>query len=524
MPHASAEELEPNLLLPFEQGWPSPAPTARAQALDWRPPRDGVEVRPLALAGERGGQFDMRKFSGWLRDADVIDQGPIELSGATVTLPHGMRLMRRFDTIVRRVYEDQGYEEYDYPLLVPSAVLEPTRKIMSLDNALLYVGDDEDWRTNRKHMVLTPTGEGAVYTHWSRKVRSRADLPLRTYRRTRYFRPSRSGRSVFRAIEAMDVYEFQACFADRPAAQQGFTAAVGMARQLCSEMHIPVLWGTRPPWTNNAGVSDVTIGGDVPLPHGSTIQVGSVYQQGRRFSELYDVGYRDGADRHYTHHVTGALTRRLVLVNLMLGMSADGELLLHPDLAPVQVGLTLSGGDAQERADALELVRRLEGLGVRGDLRLCDDRREVGRVQAAWRRQGMPLRIYLQARRNQGDLTRAVVVRADTRHEAVLLAENVSTLAHLVPPALDEVATGYLRRAGQFVRGQCRTADKSTVRDVLATRGVAVVPLLATEEAVTTVSSWGLGEVLGLCRTAEPDDCVVTGKPTFTRAYISPRR
>jgi prolyl-tRNA synthetase len=518
------DELDANLLLPFEEAELAEVPRARAQALDWRPPRDGSVVRPLALAGEQGGRFDMRRFSGWLRDAGVIDQGPIELSGATVTLPHGMRLMRRFDTIVRRIYEDYGYEEYDYPLLVPASVLEPTRKIMSLDNALLYAGDDDDWRENRKRMVLTPTGEGAVYTHWSKLVRGRADLPLRTYRRTRYFRPSRSGRSVFRAIEAMDVYEFQACFADRPAAQKGFDAGVAMARRLCAEMHIPVLWATRPPWTNNAGVSEVTIGGDVPLPHGSTIQVGSVYHQGQRFSQLYDVGYRDGADYHHTHHVTGALTRRLVLVNLMLGMSDDGELLLHPDLAPVQVALTLADGDEQERSGARALVARLAERGVRCDLRVVGDRKEVGRSQAQWRRQGVPLRVYLQPRRNPGDRTKAVVVRADTRHEAVLLTEDLSALADRLPAALDEVATGYRRRAWQFVRGQCRPADASTVRDVLAARAVAVAPLLATAETVTAVSSWGLGEVLGLRRTAEPGRCVVTGQPTFTSAYISPRR
>ncbi|MFI5758523.1 hypothetical protein [Streptomyces sp. NPDC051569] len=518
------DELDLSAILPWDQGEPPAPPRPRADALPWQPPRDGATVIPLTAADGAAGRFDMRRFAGWLRDADVIDQGPIELPGATVTLPYGMRLMRRFDGIVRQVYERRGYEEYDYPLLVPSSVLEPSRKIMPLDGALLFAGDDADWGAERKRMVLTPTGEGAVYTHWAQMVRTSADLPVRAYRRTRYFRPARSGRSVFRAIEASDVYEFQACFADDATAREGFTDAVAMARRLCAEMHVPALWGTRPPWTNNAGVADVTVGGDVPLPQGTTIQVGSVYQQGRRFSEIYGVGYRDRTGFHHTHHVTGALTRRLVLMHLMLGMDAAGELLVHPDLAPVQVAVTLSGGDAQEQDEARALVDQLGRLGVTGSLDITDDRKQVGRLHQRWRRQGVPLRVYLQSRRRPGDRTRAVVVRADTRHEAVLLTDNAAQLAELLPAALDEVGTGYLARTREFVRRQCHPADRNNVREILAARAVAVTPLRATREAVTEAGSWGLGEVLGLRRLTEPALCVVTGEPTSTVAYLSPRR
>ncbi|MEU7360184.1 MULTISPECIES: hypothetical protein [Streptomyces] len=517
------EELSPDAVLPWDQGEPPAPPRESATALPWRPPRDGHRPRALVSA-EGSADFDMGRFAGWLRDAGVLDTGPIELPGATVTLPYGMRLMRRFDTLVRSVYEDHAYEEYDYPLLVPSSVLEPSRSLMSLDGALVFAGDDEDWDAGRKRMVLTPTGEAAVYTHWAQMVRTARDLPIRAYRRTRYFRPARAGRSVFRAIEALDVYEFQACFADGPAAREGFTDAVAMARRLCTEMHVPVLWATRPPWTNNTGVSEVTIGGDVPLPRGTTIQVGCVYQQGDRFSSLYGVGHREDGVLHNTHHVTGALTRRLVLMHLLLGMDSQGELLVHPDLAPVQVAVTLSGGDVDERTGAHALVKRLRQLGVTAELQIAE-RKQVGRIHQRWRRQGVPLRVYLQPRRSPADRTRAVVVRADTRHEAVLLTDDAAQLAELLPPALAEVGTGYLVRTREFVRRMSRPADSAdTVREVLAARGVAVAPLRATREVVTAVGSWGLGEVLGLRRMQHPAPCVVTGRPTFTSAYISPRR
>ncbi|MFD0530489.1 hypothetical protein ACFQ1I_33475 [Kitasatospora arboriphila] len=501
---------------------PEPPPVP-APALPWHPPHDGTQVRALVDTPLQDGGFDLGRFARWLREADVLDQDPIELPGATVTLPHGMRLIRRFDEIAMRTYERHGYEQYDYPMLVPDSVLEPTRRIMSLEGSLLYAGDDGDWAADRRRMVLTPTGEGAVYTHWARIVRSRHDLPLRTYRRARYFRPARSGRSVFRAIEAPDIYEFQACYADAEQAREGLADAVAMADRLCTEMHVPVLWSRRPPWTNNTAVSETTIGGDVPLPHGGTLQTGCLYGQGSRFSELYDVGFREGAERRHTHHVTGALTRRLVLTHLMLGMDSEGGLLVHPDLAPVHVALTLTTDDAEQQAEAA-------GWSTCSPPAACAA--NCGPVRAArppahhrrWRRQGVPLRVYLQPRRRPGDRIRAVVVRCDTREEAVLLPDDLGSLAALLPAAVAEVGAGYLRRARGFARRQCRLVDRAdTAREVLAERGVAVAPLADTRESVLEVAGWGLGEVLGFREASEAAPCAVTGRPTTSVAYISPR-
>ncbi|MER7667356.1 hypothetical protein ABTY61_02685 [Kitasatospora sp. NPDC096128] len=517
-------ELDPTGVLPWDDAALPAPPAPVPPTLPWEPARGGAKVVALTDAAEphREG-FDLGRFATWLRDADVLDQGPIELPGATVTLPYGMRIIRRFNDVVAGACEQAGFEEFDYPMLVPDSVLEPTREIMPLKGSLLYAGSDEDWAAGRKRMVLTPTGEGAVYSHWAKMVRSRRDLPIRAYRKARYFRPARAGRSVFRAIEAQDIYEFQACYADRADALEGFEQATVMARKVGDRLHVPVLWSTRPPWTNNTQVSDRTIGGDVALPHGATLQVGCLYDQAQRFSRLYGVGFREGAEQVFTHHVTGALTRRLVLTHLMLGMDSEGELLLHPDLAPVQIALTLAGDDTQELADARELAARLTARGVRCELRTEPDRRAVGRLHKRWRRQGVPLRVYLQARRDAGDRTRAVVVRADTREEAVLLPAELTALADVLPGALAEVGNGYLRRAWGFAQRQCRTADSASVRQILTERAVAVAPLEASEEAVDAVSQWRLGEVLGFRRAPRPAPCVVTGRTVTTVAYLSPR-
>ncbi|MEU7524206.1 hypothetical protein AB0A74_00570 [Saccharothrix sp. NPDC042600] len=513
------DELDASVLVAHEAMPPPPPPPPAV--FDWRPCPAHV-ARPLTEAGDR---FDLGDFTTWLHAAGVVDTSAIDLPGATVTLPFGMRLLGRMEAVVRDRYEAHGYEEYDYPLLVPATALEPTRRLMPLENALVSAGDDRDWAAGRKRMVLTPTGEAAVYTHWARVVRHRSDLPIRSYRRTRYYRPARPGRGVFRGIEALDVFEFQSCHAVEREAHAAFGDAFAMCREVAAALHVPVLWATRPPWTNNAAVAEVTIGGDVPLPRGSTIQVASVYRQGQRFSTVYDVAYREHGRRVHTWHVTGALTRRLLLMHLMLGMDADGELLVHPDLAPTQVALTMAGGDADEQAAARRLAAALDRRGVRCRSSFPVGRDEVGRAHRDWRRQGVPLRLYLHAGRAPGERVKVVVVRADTRAEAVLLPERLDTLADALARALAEVGAGYLQRVRRFVTDRCRAAaDRDSAKEVLAGRAVAVLPLTADRRSVQEVASWGLGEVLGLRRAAEPRPCVVSGRPTTAVAFVSARR
>lgn len=479
----------------------------------------GATGRPRGM-GEREKQCTQREFAGHLEQAELIDLRTVELPGSMVTLPFGMRMMNRFEAVARRHYEDNGFEEHDYPLLVPPSVMDPTKELLHLEGALLFAGDDLDWNAGRKRAVLSPTGEATVYTHWARSVRTAKDLPILMYRQARYFRPARSGRGLFRSIEATGVYEFQACYPDRAASDAGLVAASRMARRLCEDMHVPTLWSSRPPWTNNLAVAERWIGGDVPLPHGATLQVGCLYDQGDRFSRRYGVSWKDNSTQRYTRHVTGCVTRRLVFAHLFLGMDEDGDLLVHPDLAPVQVAVT--SGEDVDPAAARGLVDRLTDGGLRVRHAVAD-RKETAQLHNLWRRQGVPIRVYLQSPRFAGDRTRVVVKRADTREEASSYLDEADLLAEGIRVGVEQVGVGYLRRANGFVAGRCTPADQDTVRDVLIARKVAVCPLEPTEEAVRAVASWKLGEVLGFNRSATEGPCVITGRPTHGLAYLSPR-
>jgi hypothetical protein len=502
-----------------------PPPTA---ALEWRLDRDP----PVPLGGSDF--VPLGRFSSWLHQARVLDPYAIELPGAAVMLPTGVAMVGLLERVVREQYGRAGYEEVDFPHLVPLSAMERTQEVFGLRNSLLLVGDDDDWDARRPRAALSPTGESSVYTFWAHTIRSRRDLPQRIFRRTRYYRPAKAGRSLLKGIEASDVFEFQSCTADASANTVEFDQALEMCRRVCAALWVPVLGSTRPPWTNQASVAERCVGLDVPLPHGATLQIGCLYDQGERFSRPYGVTWRDGDGRqHHTRHVAGCLTRRLLLAHIFLGLDVAGELLVHPVLAPVQVGITVHTIDPLAHEWAYQLYDRLGSTGIRVALAGLPDRRRdlvvdqggelaPGAQQRLWRRQGLPLRVFVHAARSDAR-PHVVVVRADTREEAIVDASTLARAEQELTGALAAVGHGYAMRAHRFVSSRTQAADADTVRDVLRERRVAVCSLEPNEAAVRTVAQWRQGEVIGFRQASASGACIVSGRPTRAVAYISPR-
>lgn len=494
----------------------------RSDGLSWAPPAGAAppatEEKPPTLGD----------FSRALARAEVLDNGLVDLPGAVVALPYGVELLNRFRDRVHAVYRSHGLDEHEFPMLAPLSVLAPAAELLDLRGKLLYAGSDADLANGGPGMALLPTGEAAVYASWAKRVRSRGDLPIRMYRRARYFRPvsrgRHAGRGVFYAMEHDDVFEFHCAYADDAEMRAELPRWWQMLGDVAGALHLPVLWSTRPPWTNRHEVAEWALAGDVPLPIRATTQVGSLYNQGTRFSRPYGIGFREDGELHLTAQLAGYVSRRLLLVHLLLGMRAGGELFLHPDVAPAQVVVVLRGGDDGMHGEiAAGLVGQLEDAGVRARLVSAESPGRLRSELSRWSTRGVPLIVLLFAPREEGEPFRVVVRRADTGEEAVL-PEGAGGLVSRCRELLAEVGESWDRRTQQFVAGRLvETGTAASLHEALADRRVAVAPLAIEEEVVREVDGWRSGEVLGFCRTERLRPCVVSGVPAGTVALISPR-
>lgn len=500
----------------------------RPLSLEWLPPRSGSVLTPLVESvNNRAGWVDLGAFSSSLKNAGVLDNKAVNLPGSFVVLPFGVRLVDQFCEIVRRFYREYLLEEYDYPYVAPKESFEPTRRIINLENRLFHIGNDADFDQTKPRATLGPTGEAIIYSHWRQIVRGVSDLPIRMYRRARYFRPApsgkHSGRSIFRQMEAGDVFEFHCCFAHDEERQRALESYLGMLRSISQAAHVPTLWSTRPPWTNQGEIAEWAIGGDTPLPVGATVQTACLYNQGQIFSRAYAIHFKHNGEVNYPYHVTGAITRRLLLSHIMLGMNTNGSILVHPDLAPDQVGLVFLPGEQDDLPLLQELNQRLKDDGWRVKFEHSSSRDDVNKVRRNNRVRGVPLEIFVRGRRHSDDPIKLVITRGDTSEEAILFPSGLSGLSPIVQTIIHNVGTAYDNRARKFFTLQCQTATADNLREIAEARQIAVCPLIPNEDVALEVSRWHRGEILGYARGPEVRPCVLTGNLTPTIAFISPR-
>lgn len=497
---------------------------------EWPPPAAPVPDRlpPPEPTADDAPPPTMGHFSAALARAGLFDNEAIDLPGSVVVLPYGVELLRRFRQRVDTAYRAHGLEEHEYPLLVPASCLEPSQQVLDLGGRVLYAGREDELGHGPGALALLPTGEAAVYTHWSRRVRTRGDLPVRAYRRARYFRPvsrgRHGGRGLFYALEHDDIFEFHCAYASEAELRDDLRRYWAMLADTLRALHLPALWSTRPPWTNRHEVAEWAIAADVPLPTRATTQVGAVYNQGTRFSGPYGVEFREGGRRHPAVQLSGYVSRRALLVHLLLGLRPSGHFLVHPDVSPVAVAVLLRADGANDEDLTRALVDTLDAEGMAARLVAVDRPSRVAPTVETWATRGTPVVLLLFAPRHGAEPWRAVLRRSDTEDEAALPDAEPATVVEACRAALAAVGRAYIRHVeGLLRRRLVETAAEEDTRAALRERQVAVCPLVVDAAAVERVGAWRMGEVLGYCRTRERRPCVLTGEAVETVALVSPR-
>lgn len=469
----------------------------------------------------------MGLFTRVLREAQILDNRAINSTGAAVVLPYGVELFDRFRATIHTAYHAARLAEHEYPHVVPLDVAAPSGALIDLRDRLLLVGTESEIAERRPPFVLAPSGEMVIYSHWSRAVTSRADLPIRMYRRARYFRPvsrgAHSGRGVFHTVEHDDIFEFHCAHAKRSDQQHDLALLQAMVTSLIDDLKVPVLWSTRPPWTNRAQIAGLVVAADAPLPLHLTAQLACLYDQGTRFSRLYNVGFRESGQTHHAEQLTGYVSRRLLMAHLMLGLWLRGSLFIHPDHAPVQILMLVRDEHGYQPNAPAALLSRLRERGVRVREIRPQSAVALTRTRKLWAPRGVPMTIQCFAPRAANDRWKVVVGRGDIAEELVVYPDDPGDLADELHVLLFDIADSFEAGVSAFARSRVRATGRKELLEVLDQRLIAICSLAVGEQPVRAIAELRKGEVLGYCQSNDSQPCIVTGEPVTTVAFISPR-
>ncbi len=467
--------------------------------------------------------------------ADLVDKR-YPIKGMDVWRPYGWKAMRRIDDLTHAEMERTGHEEVHFPLLIPAELLaKENRLVARLKAAREADTDPSELRTDEGSggfvsevywvrqagdneldapMFLRPTSETAMYTMFPLWVRSHADLPLKVYQMVNTFRYETKQTRSFIRVREIHFFEAHTAHVDEADATRQIDEDLGIVGRIMHDLCLPVLFSKRPVWDTFPGAW-YTIGIDVVMPNGRTLQVASCHHYRDQWAEAFDLTYEDmEGENRYCHQTTYGMSERLL--GAVVGIHGDDSgLIFPPSVAPYQVVIVpiASHQDGTVDSTASDVADRLRENGLRVHI----DGRDLrpGSKYYDWEIRGVPLRLDIGPRDVRAG-TASAARRTGGRSE--LPIEDIVTA---VRSELSEVAAELRRRAAEHHDSSIRSLD-----DISAVSDDGIILEVAFDSNDTDAEglerSTGmtlLGEAVKPFDEARP--CIVTGRPTTRRQHLA---
>jgi len=457
-------------------------------------------------------------FSDWYNEivelAGLTDKR-YPIKGMNVWTPYGWKIQQHIDRHIRQYLDDTGHNEVCFPLLIPENEFAKEKDhIKGFDSEVFWV-THAGLNPLDIRLLLRPTSETAIYPMFQIWVRSHADLPMKVYQIVNVFRYETKQTRAFIRVREIHFFESHTCHATFEDAEAQVKEDMGIMERLSKNLCVPYLLLRRTEWDKFPGAY-YTIGIDILLPSGRSLQIGSIHQYRENFSKPYEIKFEDEKGEHsYVSQTTYGMSERLV--GAIVALHGDDKgIILPPDVAPHQVvvvPIPAKGSVEEVQAEAKKLAGELKAAGVRTHIDLRDIR--PGNKFYDWELKGVPLRIELGPR----DIANkaAVAVRRDTGAKTTI---DRGSLVKDVHSLLADISRNLMAKAQAELDGN--VVDATSLVDL--PEKMIRVAWCGTEECGREIETKSGRGILGsnvMDEAVKKSKCVVCGKDTGTIVYIS---
>jgi len=445
------------------------------------------------------------------------------IKGMNIWRPYGQQIMNRIDAFTRSEMQRTGHDEVSFPLLIPERLfLKEAEQIKGFGGEVFWVthaGHNE--LPEGERWVVRPTSECAMYEVFPLWIRSHSDLPLQTFQVCNVFRYETKQTRAFMRVREIHFFEDHSVFADEKSAREHVLLDLDIVENVFRKLALPSLKTKRPEWDRFPGAVD-SIGADVVMPSGRTLQCATVHYYGTNFAKAYDMTYeRDDGTYEHCHQTTYGMSERLV--GAVVGCHGDDNgLILPPEIAPVQVVIVpiLFKGEAERILEHCRRVRDLlaeEGFRVRLDER----DRSAGEKYYHWELRGVPLRLEIGPK----DIEKGSVftARRDRPGKEGKKPLPLDGLPDALRALLDDIQESLRARQQAFVEERVRrvaTLDEAKALLAQDSRLHVFEMPISGDEAARRVEQELDFKTLGVPVDAPADPegraCAVTGEPATT--------
>jgi prolyl-tRNA synthetase len=305
--------------------------------------------------------------------------------------------MLNIDNLTRFELNKRSFEEVLFPTVITKEFFGKEKEhIKGFDSQVYWVTKAGE-SLLEKPLVLRPTSETAMYPMFALWIRSHADLPLKIYQFVNVYRYETKQTRSFIRVREIHFFEAHTCHENYDSAEKQITEYFEIIKSLTRKLCLPYIATKRPDWDKFPGAF-YSIGFDVLMPTGKTLQIASVHQYKENFSMVYNIKYENIAGEHkYVHQTTFGMSERLIGAIISIHKDERG-LILPPEIAPTQLVIVPIFVKELEAKEVLKVANEIkQELEVNRFRVKLDDRKEItpGNKFYYWERRGVPLRIEI---------------------------------------------------------------------------------------------------------------------------------
>jgi len=324
------------------------------------------------------------------------------VKGMNVWTPYGFAARRALDGVIAGALDRSGSVAVEFPTLIPRTEFQKEKEhIKGFDEQVYWVTRGGATPLDVE-LVLRPTSETAMYPIFALWVRSHRDLPLTVYQIVNTFRYETKTTRPFLRVREIHFIEEHTCQVDEAAATARVGANLASFAEMATAFALPYVPVRRPEWDKFPGAF-YSVGLDIPIGTGRTLQIGSIHHYRENFSRPYGIAYESATgEQRWVHQTTFGLSERLL--GAIVAVHGDQRGAIFPSaIAPYAVVVVPIVGGAQGdavRLYATGLVTELRASGLRVHLDDSDDR--PGAKYYRWELKGVPLRLEVGRREMEG--------------------------------------------------------------------------------------------------------------------------
>lgn len=368
-------------------------------------------------------------FSKWyievIQRSELIDY--YDISGCYILRPSSYAIWESIQQILNSKLKKDGVQNVYFPLLIPEEALNKEEShIEGFSPEVAWVTHSGNTKLDEK-LAIRPTSETAMYSSYSKWIKSHNDLPLRLNQWCNVVRWEFKHPVPFLRSREFLWQEGHSAFATQQEAEEESLRMLHYYKYMYEDiLAVPVIAGYKTDYEKFDG-ADSTLTLETYIPDsGKAIQASTSHNLGQNFSKMFNIQYDSSKQtKEYVWQTSWGFTTRSIGITIMVHSDNKG-LVLPPKIAPIQVVIIPILFNKRDTKGIIEYCNKIMlTLNENGIVTHIDNRAEFnpGYKYNYWELRGVPIRIEIGPRDLKNN--QMVFARRDTFDKSLIKYENL---------------------------------------------------------------------------------------------------